>query len=50
MKLLDSYGEELKILIVYHQPITPNNSKPQKRQWSSTFLQTFGAWRGTPSD
>lgn len=47
VQLPDHHGEELEILIVY-QPVTSDESTPHKRQWSSTFLQAFGAWQGDP--
>ncbi|BAZ79309.1 MAG: hypothetical protein ACKO9I_21025 [Sphaerospermopsis kisseleviana] len=32
---------DVEVIIVYQQV-----QKPQKRQWSSEFLSTFGAWEG----
>lgn len=47
VRLPDHHGEELEILIMY-QPVSPNASAPQKRQWSSAFLQSFESWQGEP--
>ena len=43
VQLPDHHNEEVEILIVY-QPIQKN----QKRQWSQSFLNLFGAWKGEP--
>jgi len=32
---------DVEVIVVY-QPV----QKPEKRQWSSDFLSTFGAWEG----
>jgi hypothetical protein len=32
---------DVEVIVVY-QPV----QKPEKRQWSSDFLSTFGAWKG----